>query len=411
MKASPCCINIAMASNFIPYGLIRTPIQHHLYVRAHIANVFTGIADPKESQTVALMQVLLYKNIFYEDNFIVNSEQPPSTASGHRCDLVVRYLETGTDSVKALCFAECKRSRTNQPFALKLLEDQAKDYCRRYLRQQQTSTFVYAATMAGAHVRLWKCTADEMIPFWGTATSSNWRHYKDVGVDADAAEISRVFEHMKQFPPTPHSTQTSHTYGSMSQPVQTLGSSGPSRGGALPLQVAQGRSSSSATGQQLYRAEPSASHGGPSASSDPQYESGGSEEDREPDVVTLPLRGGQPVRFAESRTMGQQPYHSGPAASYGEPSNPPDDLNPQMDEEEEDVAQPSYGAQTSTRKFREVTVTVVTHLLQKKEYAFTYNGKRRVTQSTEWRKSKVNGRTAWLYDGERTTYFSHQRLG
>jgi hypothetical protein len=207
---------------------------------AHIANFTTGIADLKESQTVALMEVLLYKNIFTEDHFIVNSEQPPSSRSGHRCDLVVRYLDSTSNHIKALCFAECKRSSTSRYSALKSLEIHARDYCRMYIAQQRGVTFVYAAAMAGAHVMLYKVTNEDMIPFWGSGREGDWNNYLDVGVDADALESERGFAQMKQFPPTPHVTQTSSTYGPM--PVQTPGSSAPLRG-SHAVNLAQGRSS------------------------------------------------------------------------------------------------------------------------------------------------------------------------
>jgi hypothetical protein len=45
-----------------------------LYNRAHIANVFTGIANSKEHKIVALMEVILYQNIFNNKNFIVTSK-------------------------------------------------------------------------------------------------------------------------------------------------------------------------------------------------------------------------------------------------------------------------------------------------------------------------------------------------
>jgi hypothetical protein len=65
-------------------------MQQQLYNRAHIANVYTGMANPKEFETVALMEVVLYKNIFNDDYFAVTSEQPPRLNSRRRCDLVIK---------------------------------------------------------------------------------------------------------------------------------------------------------------------------------------------------------------------------------------------------------------------------------------------------------------------------------
>jgi hypothetical protein len=145
---------MASIAAFQPYGLIRTPIQQQLYFKAYIANIYTRISDPKETETVALMEVILYRNIFTKPHFIVNSQQPPTPTSDRRCDLVVRYLKSGYEDVRTLLFAECKRTSTSQAFSLRALEEQAKDYCQLHLKYAN-STFVYAATMAGAHVRLW----------------------------------------------------------------------------------------------------------------------------------------------------------------------------------------------------------------------------------------------------------------
>lgn len=128
-------------------------MQQQFYNTAHLANVFTGIADPKEHATVALMEVILYRNIFTEDYFAVTSEQPSSPDSSKRCDLVVNYLEEGSANIRTFCFAECKRAKKSQPFSLKALEEQATDYCKAYV-DYEDAPFVYAATMAGAHVRL-----------------------------------------------------------------------------------------------------------------------------------------------------------------------------------------------------------------------------------------------------------------
>ena len=165
---------------FQPHGLIKSQMQHELYKRAHIANVYTGLTNPKEYETVALMEVVLYKNIFNDDNFAVTSEQPPSLTSGRRCDLVIKYLESGSFDIKVLCFAECKRTDTDREFNLARLERQAKGYCQIYLDAEQDLPFVYAATMAGAHVRLWRYNRDgRWTTFWGTEYEGDWAEYKD----------------------------------------------------------------------------------------------------------------------------------------------------------------------------------------------------------------------------------------
>lgn len=46
-------------ASFTAYGLIRSSMQQQFYNRAHIAHIHTGMADPKEHETVVLMEVLL----------------------------------------------------------------------------------------------------------------------------------------------------------------------------------------------------------------------------------------------------------------------------------------------------------------------------------------------------------------
>ena len=55
---------MASAPAFKPYGLIRTPIEEVLYHKAHIANVYTRIANIKEHEIVVLMLAILYSNVF-----------------------------------------------------------------------------------------------------------------------------------------------------------------------------------------------------------------------------------------------------------------------------------------------------------------------------------------------------------
>ncbi len=207
------------SSTFQPHGLIKNPVEEALYHRAHIANVYTGIADPREHETSALMEVILYSNIFTtRENFMVNSQQPPTRQSDRRCDIVIRYLEQGTQKIRVLCFVECKRTRTSQPFSLKALEKQAAEYCALCLESEEEMGFVYAATMAGAHVRLWTYWRDqpEMVPFWGSNSGGDWSQYKDVGDDRAGQDVEYWFGQMKRLPPTPHAGQDSHTYGTAS---------------------------------------------------------------------------------------------------------------------------------------------------------------------------------------------------
>jgi hypothetical protein len=128
-------------------------MQQQFYNRAYIANVYTGIADPKEHKTVVLIKIILYKNIFTKDYFVVTSEQLASTTFKRYYDIVIKYLKSGSENIQTLCFAKCKHTNKSQAFSLKALEEQAADYCKLYLKDQKVS-FVYTATMASAYVRL-----------------------------------------------------------------------------------------------------------------------------------------------------------------------------------------------------------------------------------------------------------------
>jgi hypothetical protein len=55
---------MASIATFQPHGLIQTPIQQQLYFKAYIANIYAGVSNPKETETVALMEVILNKNLF-----------------------------------------------------------------------------------------------------------------------------------------------------------------------------------------------------------------------------------------------------------------------------------------------------------------------------------------------------------
>jgi hypothetical protein len=100
-----------------------------LYFKAYIANIYTKISNLKETKTVALIKVILNKNIFTKPYFIVNLQQLLTPTSNHCCNLVVRYLESGYANIRTFLFAKCKQTSTSQAFSLKALEQQAKDYC------------------------------------------------------------------------------------------------------------------------------------------------------------------------------------------------------------------------------------------------------------------------------------------
>jgi hypothetical protein len=103
---------IASALAFKPYGLIRTLIKEVLYYKAHIANVYTRIANLKEHKTVVLMLAILYSNVFLMcENFAVSAKQLLTLDSDTCCNIVVRYLKSRYQKIRALCFAKCKQAK------------------------------------------------------------------------------------------------------------------------------------------------------------------------------------------------------------------------------------------------------------------------------------------------------------
>lgn len=334
------------SSTFRPHGLIRSPIEEALYHRAHIANVYSGLADPKEYETSALMEVILYSNVFTShDNFIVNSQQPPATESDKKCDIVVRYLEQGTQKIRVLCFAECKRTRTSQPFSLKALETQAKDYSTLYLDSEAEMAYVYVSTMAGAHVRLWTINRGEaeLVPFWGSSSPGNWNEYKDVGDDTAGQEIEYWFGQMKQFPPTPHASQSAHTYGTSSTINMSSQASAPGY-------------QASSSGYQAF----SSDYQAPAS----DYQTGSPSQSRESIMTGV--------------DMGEQ-------------------LGEQSDEDEDNQIEGSVKAQEAA-EYYVVKVNRITHTFRSDEFVFKdKRGKLRSTTQNDWKKITYNGRSAWKH--------------
>jgi hypothetical protein len=69
-----------------------------------------------------------------------------------------------------------------------------------HLKYAKDVTFVYAATMAGADVRLWRSELgpNPWKPLWGQSHEGDWGQYKDVGSDVAGLELERMFEQIKQ---------------------------------------------------------------------------------------------------------------------------------------------------------------------------------------------------------------------
>jgi hypothetical protein len=387
---------------FQPHGLIQTPIQQQLYFKAHIANIYAGISNPKETETVALMEVILYRNIFTEPYFIVNSQQPPTPTSDRRCDLVVRYLESGYEDVRTLLFAECKRTSTSQAFSLKALEEQAKEYCQLHLQYAKNSTFVYAATMAGAHIRLWTYGLDQdpWVPLWGLNHPGDWGQYKDVGSNSAGLELERHFERIKMAPQglyagqdhsgygTPYPTSTSSTSGFQPttlghQSARTSYQLSAPRALASPYMYSV-PDSQTVTGAQTSQIALSVAPSGAPAS---QY------------MYSIPA----------SQTVPRAQIGKSADELFGEEVQEDRDDEESRDNEggEEAGGDTQMGGVAETKQTTSsdakpkyvVNVSKKSHRTRSNEYNFKdARGKTKTTERKDWNKTKLNGKTAWKYN-------------
>jgi hypothetical protein len=391
---------MASMAAFQPHGLIRTPIQQQLYFRAHIANVYAGIANPKEPETVALMEVILYRNIFTEPYFIVNSQQPPTPTSDRRCDLVIRYLESGYEDIRTLLFAECKRTSTSQAFSLKALEKQALDYCQLHLKHEKDVSFVYAATMAGAHVRLWRAELDldRLKPLWGPSNEGNWGQYKDVGSDVGGRELEYHFEQIKHAPQKLYAGQDFNTYGTSYQ-MDTSGASGFQ---AIPPEYQVATPSNQSSGYTV-------SYSAPSGASRGQYFPA---PQTKPEVQTV-QRTDKPFGDAASYSVpsGVSRGQYFPASQTVQSTNDPlsgEDEESQDDEEDEetrggyqiggDAETQETASSSKESKYHVVRVSKKAHTLKSDEYIFkNAKGKTRSTQRKDWQEAIYNKERVWKY--------------
>jgi hypothetical protein len=215
-------------ATFQPHGLILTPIMEGLYLQAYIANIYDGIPDPKESKNAVLIQYILNKIIFTEGNFAGGSRWTPTPTSSSPCDYTIQYIESIYTDFRMLLLVQYNRPGSkrkvirSEPFSLKALEEKAKDRCQLYLEymhlKDKNSTFVYAATVAGAHIRLWVYKLGDLwVPLWGSNNPGDWGQYKDIG--SDEAGLERHFYRIKQAAQNSHVDQD---YG-MPHLTNTLG--------------------------------------------------------------------------------------------------------------------------------------------------------------------------------------------
>ncbi|TGO44886.1 hypothetical protein BCON_0450g00050 [Botryotinia convoluta] len=185
--------------DFRPHGLITNPTAEDLYKRAHIGTQGILEANPKEIETCALMAFLMNRNFtMLDDRYSVAAEWYPDPVHGEQADIVVRYCQSGDKTQQILMIGECKKTTRTSAYSLKGLEWQAFRYCQMYFQSDEGrgKEEVYAATMAGAHMRFWRSTKDRTFDWKQKVPGSFGGHWSDLetGVILDVPDaIDREF--------------------------------------------------------------------------------------------------------------------------------------------------------------------------------------------------------------------------
>jgi len=248
---------------------------------------------------------------------------------------------------------------------------------------------MYAVTIAGAHVRLWRCGRDqtELVPFWGPNNSRDWSQFKDVGNDRAGQEIEYWFGKMKRLPPTPHAGQSSHTYGTAS----TIAPSHQAPG--LDYQAATYSLPASTFSYQAPDQNYQAVVPGYQASTS-SY--------RTTSATSHPTSGYQANLHASTTFLLVSQYGES-VASGGKTQTMRDrvgdseenDEDYQM-EEERDSQQSATS--TAASDYFIVSVARRAHSFKKDEFIFKDNkGKSRSTTQDDWKRMTCNGRVAWKH--------------
>ncbi|CAD6444461.1 5958642b-7227-4070-a86b-3292ac887d73 [Sclerotinia trifoliorum] len=197
---------------FRKHGLILDKASEALYKAAHIAVQKDLELNPKEHETTALMFHLLEMNVFAasDSRYTGTAEYYLDTTKGKQADIV------------------CKRTLRTTGSHLKKLEWQAYRYCQIYFQSVEGRELdhIFAATMVGAHMRIWRCEKDpafvpqrEVEPgkfraYWTEIATrdvyvepdANWGRYQDVGLDRNNVYFLRSFAMIKDRPLEPMTT-------------------------------------------------------------------------------------------------------------------------------------------------------------------------------------------------------------
>ena len=121
--------------------------------------------DPLEYETTAFWEDVFNHHLLF--GFSNNSQQPPNDDSPNRCDIVTHYLDKDYHR-KTLMFIEAKRANVsneknapNKKTGLPALEEQVLGYCDEYLGARGSQEYVYACTVTGPYIRLFKVYRDK----------------------------------------------------------------------------------------------------------------------------------------------------------------------------------------------------------------------------------------------------------
>ena len=179
---------------------------------------------------------VLSKYIFVGKEYVVASEEPPSSANNkRRVDIVVKYFEPPNYSIRILCFVEAKRPNADLSL-IDEVEHQAFDACAGYLSTNKLQ-HIYAMTTIGTRARLWiyRPDSDYLEPLFGSQDLSDRSAYVEAH-SSDAQKLTEGFHQMKNMPPT--SKVSTSKSGAVIAPSSHAQSSTASTSSAASVQAA-----------------------------------------------------------------------------------------------------------------------------------------------------------------------------
>ena len=160
---------------------------------------------PKENVAIMVLENVLNKVVFKDfDTVFVNSQVPPNEQSNEKVDLAITYM-TNKHKIQVLCFIEGKRTSHRQSYSTNSVEEEALNYCKTYLCNNESQSFVYAGTLVGVHLRLWifHQGATDLEALWGSPNRGSNTDYKDLGDNNNADLIMKTFYDMVKVAPQP----------------------------------------------------------------------------------------------------------------------------------------------------------------------------------------------------------------